>query len=270
MRRHDAGSDTAASTALDALSTLLAADDVQVIDLTHPLSERTPVIDLPEPFTNTPGFTRRELARYDERGSWFYWNAFESAEHVGTHFDAPVHWITGRDGHDVASIPPGRLVGPAVVIDKREEVERDPDNLLTVDDIKAFEAQHGPLPEGGWLLMRTGWADRHDDAEMFLGADDDGPHWPGPSPECARWLADETSLLGFGSEAVGIDAGIAYGFDPPYPAHHHLLGADKYGLASLANLEELPAVGSILIAAPLRIAGGSGSSMRALALVPRT
>jgi kynurenine formamidase len=255
--------------ALEALVAALADESVGVVDLSHPLSERTPVIQLPEPFANTPGFARTELSRYDERGPAWYWNAFDAGEHVGTHFDAPVHWITGRGGDDVASVPPGRLIGPAVVIDRSAEAERDADYLLSAEDVRAHEAEHGPLPAGGWLLLRTGWSARHHERAAFLNTDDSGPHWPGPSPELARVLAEETALLGFGTEHVGIDAGIAHSFDPIYPAHHWLLGAGKYGLASLANLDRLPPVGAVVFAAPLRIAGGSGSPVRVLALVPR-
>jgi kynurenine formamidase len=257
------------SAVLADLVAALAEGAVGVVDLTHPLSERTPVIELPEQFAATPGFRRHELSRYDERGPAWYWNAFESAEHVSTHFDAPVHWVTGRDGDDVASVPPARLIGPAAVIDRSAEAAADPDYLLEVDDVRAFESEHGPLPADGWLLLRSGWSARHDDRDAFLNTEETGPHWPGPSPGLARWLAEETELLGFGSEAVGIDAGIAHSFDPIYPAHHYLLGAGKYGLASLANLDRLPPTGAVVVAAPLRIEGGSGSSMRALALVPR-
>ena len=112
-------------------STALASGDVRVVDLTQPLSERTPVLQLPEPFANTPGLSRRELSRYDDRGPAWAWDVLEIGEHVGTHFDAPIHWITGRDGEDVASVPPARLVGPAVVIDKSAEAAEDPDYLLT-------------------------------------------------------------------------------------------------------------------------------------------
>jgi kynurenine formamidase len=251
--------------ALEVLVAALADGSVEIVDLTHSLSEATPVIELPEPFANTPGFDRTELSRYDERGPAWYWNAFSAGEHVGTHFDAPVHWITGRDGDDVASIPAARLVGPAVVIDRTAEAESDPDYLLTIDDVREYE----PLPAGCWLLLRTGWSARHHDRGAFLNTDETGPHWPGPAPELARYLAEQTDVLGFGTEHVGIDAGIAHSFDPIYPAHHWLLGAGKSGLASLANLDRLPPTGSVVAAAPLRIAGGSGSPVRVLALVPR-
>jgi kynurenine formamidase len=177
--------------------------------------------------------------------------------------------VTSRDGEDVSQVPASRLVAPAFVIDRTAEANADPDYLLTVDDVKAFEAEHGPLPDGGWLLFRTGWSDRAGDPAAFLNKDERGAHTPGPDAECARWLAQETPLVGFGTECVGTDAGQAHSFDPPFPVHHYLLGAGKYGLASLANLAALPVTGAVLIVAPLKITRGSGSPMRALALVPQ-
>jgi kynurenine formamidase len=242
---------------------------VDVIDLTAPLSDATPVIQLPEPFANTPGFSLRELSRYDERGPAWYWNAFSAGEHVGTHFDAPVHWVTGRDGLDVSQVPPTQLVAPAVVIDRSAECAADADYLLGVDDVQAWEMDNGPLPAGGWLLYRTGWDARASDQERFLNADEAGPHTPGLSGECARWLAEETKILGIGVETVGTDAGRAHSFDPPFPCHAFFLGNGKYGLTQLANLGRLPPTGAVVIAAPLPIERGSGSPCRALALVER-
>lgn len=246
----------------------LAEGSARIVDLTQPLSHRTPVIRLPEPFVNTPGFSLRELSRYDDRGPAWYWNAFEAGEHVGTHLDAPVHWVSGKDGDDVAQIPLTRLVGPAVVIDKVAESAENPDYLLTVDDLREFENQHGPLPDGGWLLYRTGWDARAHDQEAFLNADDTGPHTPGVDAECARYLAEETPLVGLGVETVGTDAGAAHSFEPAFPCHHFVLGAGKYGLTQLANLEQLPATGALLVVAPLKIESGSGSPVRAFAFVP--
>ena len=247
----------------------VSAGAVEVVDLTAPLSESTPVLRLPPPFANTSGFALQEISRYDERGPAWYWNNFSAGEHVGTHFDAPVHWVTARDGLDVARVPPRQLVAPAVVIDKSAECAQDPDFLLEVDHVRAFERDHGRLPEGGWLLYRTGWDARSTDAAAFLNADDTGPHTPGISVECARWLAEQAPIIGVGVETVGTDAGAAHSFDPPFPCHSFLLGAGKYGLTQLANLDRLPATGALVIAAPLKIVGGSGSPTRVLALVPR-
>jgi kynurenine formamidase len=255
------------ATPLGDLAAALASGAVRVVDLTQPLSEGTPVLQLPEPFVNTPGLSRRELSHYDDRGPAWAWSVLEVGEHVGTHFDAPIHWITGRDGEDVASVPAERLVGPAVVIDKSAEAAADPDYLLTVDDVRAFEADHGPLPDGGWLLLRTGWDGRAHDQAEFLNVQDGRSRTPGPDADCARWLAQQTPIVGIGVETVGTDAGSAGGFDPPFPVHAHFLGTGKYGLTQLANLADLPATGAIVVVAPLRLVDGTGSPARVLAFV---
>ncbi len=257
---------------MDVLSSLveaLAGGTVEVVDLTQPLSEATPIIQLPPPFANTPGWKLHEISRYDDRGPAWYWNSFEGGEHLGTHFDAPIHWITGQERDDVSQVPPRRLVGPAVVIDRTAAAAADPDFLLTMDDIRAFEGEHGPLPDGAWLLYRTGWDARAHDQQAFLNANETGPHTPGIAIECARWLAEEGPIVGIGVETVGTDAGAAHSFDPPFPCHAFMLGANKYGLTQLANLAALPPTGAVLVVAPLKIVKGSGSPARVFALVPR-
>jgi kynurenine formamidase len=255
--------------ALSDLLTGIVSGSIQLIDLTAPLSEQTPVIRLPPPLANTQGFALREISRYDERGPAWYWNNFSAGEHVGTHLDAPVHWITGRDGPDVSQVPPEHLVRPAVVLDMSTECAKDPDFLLEVEHVRSWEAEHELLPDGGWLLHRTGWDARSTDQRSFLNVDETGPHTPGISPACARWLAEQTSILGVGVETVGIDAGAAHSFDPPFPCHSFLLGAGKYGLTQLQNLALLPPIGAVLVVAPLPIVRGSGSPARVLALVQR-
>jgi len=254
---------------LSALAEAIHSASVDVIDLTAPLSSSTPVLKLPEPFSNTVPFTLHEISRYDERGPAWYWNDISTGEHTGTHFDAPVHWVTGRDGQDVSQVPLTSLIAPAAVLDFSDRAAADPDFLLEVDHIKEWESQHGALPAGGWLLYRTGWDVRSGDQERFLNANETGPHTPGVSVECARWLAEEAPVIGFGVETVGTDAGTAHSFDPPFPCHSALLGADKYGLTQLQNLAMLPPQGAVIIVLPLPITGGSGSPCRALALVER-
>jgi kynurenine formamidase len=256
------------TTQLTSLIEALASSRVEIVDLTQPLSESTPVIQLPPPFANTPGLTREEISRYDDRGPAWAWYTLTIGEHVGTHLDAPIHWITGKDGADVASIPPRTLVGPACVIDKTEEAEADPGYLLTVADLEAWESEHGRIPEHAWVLLRTGWGARAHDQAAFLNVGPDGPRTPGPDVDASRWLAQEREISGFGTETVGIDAGAAAGFDPPFPLHNFLLGAGRCGLTQLANLERLPLTGALLIVAPLRLVGGTGSPSRVLALVP--
>jgi kynurenine formamidase len=254
---------------LQALTDAIGDGSVEVVDLTAPLTTGTPVIALPEPFGNTARFALTEISRYDERGPAWYWNDIVTGEHTGTHFDAPVHWRTGRDRGDVAQVPARRLVAPAVVLDFSAEAAADPDFLLEVEHVQGWEAGHGPLPEGGWLLYRTGWDARSHDQAAFLNADAAGPHTPGISVSCAAWLATDAPVIGLGVETVGTDAGAAHSFDPPFPCHAALLGAGKYGLTQLQNLARLPATGAVVVAGPLPIVGGSGSPCRALALVER-
>jgi kynurenine formamidase len=242
---------------------------IEVLDLTAPLSGTTPILLLPEQFGQTVPFALHEISRYDDRGPAWYWNNFTTGEHVGTHFDAPNHWVTARDGEDISQVAVSKLIAPAVVLDFVAEARRDPDFLLEIDHVKQWEDEHGPLPDGGWLLYRTGWDVRAHDQAEFLNADETGPHTPGISVECARYLAEETPIAGLGVETVGTDAGAAHSFDPAFPCHSFLLGAGKYGLTQLRNLDRLPPTGAVVIAGPLPIVGGSGSPTRVLALVER-
>jgi kynurenine formamidase len=241
----------------------------EIVDLTQPLTESTPVIKLPPPFANTPGLTREEISHYDDRGPAWAWYTLTIGEHVGTHLDAPIHWVTGKDGNDVASIDPSQLVGPACVIDKTKETGADPGYLLTADDITAWEQEHGQIPPKAWVLLRTGWSSRAHDEALFLNAGPEGPVTPGPDVSASQWLATERGISGFGVETVGIDAGAAGGFDPPFPVHNLLLGAGRLGLTQLANLDKLPATGAVIVVSPLKLVGGTGSPSRVFAFVPR-
>lgn len=240
-----------------------------IIDLTQPLGPETPVIGLPPQFGVSPGVAMQVISRFDDRGPAWYWNTISMGEHTGTHFDAPVHWITGKDLADNAcdTIPVRRFIGPACVIDVTGEVERNHDFLLMPDHVTAWEAAHGRIRAGSWVLLRTGWSKRTDPAS-FLNVQSDGPHSPGFHATTSRLLATDRDVLGVGVETVGTDAGQAGGFDPPFPNHGTMHGAGKFGLASLRNLDKLPATGAIVIAAPLKLVGGSGSPLRVLAIAP--
>ena len=246
----------------------LDAGRIKVVDLTQPLGPETPVIGLPPIFASSPGVTMEVISRYDERGPAWYWNTLHLGEHTGTHFDAPIHWITGKDLPDNAcdTIPARRFIGPACVIDVTADVEQNPDFLLTRERLLAWEQEHGRIPRGSWVLLRTGWSRRTDPRE-FLNVGADGPHSPGFHKDATVFLAQERDVLGVGVETVGTDAGQAGGFDPPFPNHTLMHGAGKFGLASLRNLDQLPPTGAVVIAAPLKIVNGSGSPLRVLALV---
>ncbi|MBC2642610.1 MULTISPECIES: cyclase family protein [unclassified Rhodococcus (in: high G+C Gram-positive bacteria)] len=257
---------------MSVITDLLASisnEHIELIDLTAPLTDKTPVLALPEPFKNTLPFQLEVISRFDEDGPGWYWNNIHTGEHTGTHIDAPNHWITGRDGLDVSQVPLRSLIAPAVVLDVTDRVAQNPDFLLDVTDIEEWQRTHGAFPAGGWLLYRTGWSVRSGSSDDFLNADASGPHTPGFTAECARWLAEETDLVGVGVETVGTDAGQATALDPAFPCHHHLLGAGKLGLTQLQNLDHLPATGFALAVLPLPIVGGSGSPARVVALVEK-
>ncbi|WP_159976277.1 MULTISPECIES: cyclase family protein [unclassified Novosphingobium] len=245
----------------------LVAGNITVVDLTQTLSEDTPLLVLPEPFGQTAAFSREEISRYDERGVAWHWNNFTVGEHTGTHFDAPVHWVSGKDLADntVDLVPAQKLVAPAVVLDFSAECAADADFLLKAEHIKAWEEVHGAIPAGAWVLFRTDWSKR--DVDGYTNRREDGAHTPGPDACAIRYIVEERDVLGFGVETIGTDAGQAFLLDPMYPAHTLLHAAGKYGLQCLENLDKLPATGAVVIAAPLKILGGSGSPLRVLALV---
>jgi kynurenine formamidase len=256
------------------LMDLIAALDrgtLKVVDLTQPLGPATPVIGLPPIFSSSPGMTVDVISRYDSRGPAWYWNTIRLGEHTGTHFDAPIHWVTGKDLEDNAcdTILARKFVGPASVIDVTADVARNPDFLLAPERLEAWEREHGRISAGSWVLLRTGWSRRVDPAS-FLNVGADGPHSPGFDARTSRLLAYERDVLGVGVETIGTDAGQAGTFDPPFPNHSIMHGAGKFGLASLCNLDQLPPTGAVVIAAPLKIQQGSGSPVRVLAIVPNT
>ena len=241
----------------------LASGEVRVVDLTQPLSERTPVLFLPEPFANTPGLSRaadQPLRRCGARVGVGRARGRGARRHPLRRADPLDHRPRRRGRGERAAVPARRAGGGDRQVRRGRS---DPDYLLTLDDIRAFESEHGPLPEGGWLLLRTGWDSRASDQEAFLN----GGHTPGPDAECARWLAEEAPITGFGVETVGTDAGIAHSFEPAFPVHHFLLGAGRYGITQLANLAELPPTGAVIVVAPLKLVDGTGSPSRVLALV---
>jgi kynurenine formamidase len=245
----------------------LATGSIEVVDLSVTLSPETPVIQLPDIFAQSPGVSFEPISEYDPAGgNTWYWRTIRMGEHTGTHFDAPVHWATGKDyaANATDTIDPQRLVGPACVIDKSADAASNTDTLLTVDDVLAWEAQHGVIPKGAWVLMRTDWSKRTTAADFLNDS-----HTPGPDSAVMKFLIAERDIQGFGVETVGTDAGQAATFDVPFPCHTLMHGANKFGLASLANLDRLPATGAIVVAAPLKLKNGSGSPLRVVALVPR-
>ena len=259
------------ATVLSSLAGMLASGAIEVVDCSGTLGPDTPLLKLPpELAKDTPKIELHKISEYDQDGPFWAWNWLKLGEHSGTHFDAPHHWITGKDYPDgyTDTLDVQRLVAPVNVLDFSRECAENNDFLLTVDHVKAWEAEHGEIGAGEWVVLRSDWDRFADDEDRFLNADENGPHTPGPTAETVAYLIDK-GIVGWGSQCIGTDAGMAGGMEPPFPAHNLLHKNNRFGLASLANLDKLPARGAILVAAPLKIASGTGSPIRALALVPK-
>ena len=254
------------STLMDFASNI-ATGQTKVVDLTHTLDPDFPVIILPPEFGQCARFRMEEISCYDHRGPAWKWHNISMSEHTGTHFDAPAHWISGRDlpNASVDEIDVKNFIGPICVIDCSDGANQNDDFELTAEIIKDWEAIHGTIPPNTWVFMRTDWSKRK--GMEYLNMKEDGPHSPGPTPEAVRFLVEERDIRGFGVETVGTDAGQGAHYIPPYPAHFYLHGAGKFGLQCLCNLDQLPATGAVLMAAPLKIKNGTGSPLRVLALV---
>ncbi|MEX1184787.1 MAG: cyclase family protein [Gemmatimonadota bacterium] len=232
------------------------------VDLTHAFSERA--VYWP---TDTVGFTHEELAYGPTAGGWFYSSyRYSGAEHGGTHLDAPIHFAEGRQTND--EIPLSSLIGPAVVVDVSDRAS--PDYLVSVADLASWEEEHGPIPEGAILLVRTGWDSRYGDRAAYLGTDLTGPeavaelHFPGLAPEAAEWLVQNRRIAAFGIDTPSVD----YGQSTDFRAHVILYEQNIPGFENVANLGQLPPVGSFVVALPMKIEGGSGGPLRIVAYVP--
>lgn len=259
---------------LEDIGALLLSGKIRIVDCTGVLGPRTPILKLPEDFArNTPAVEINKISEYDVDGPLFAWNWLKLGEHSGTHFDAPHHWISGKDFTDgfTDTLNVQRLIAPVNVIDCSQQVAVDVDYLLTASAVKKWEEKYGDIGPGEWVVMRTDWDKRSHDEKLFLNEDpdphEDGSHSPGPTPECIDYLLSK-GIVGWGTQCIGTDAGMAGKMSPPYPAHNLLHRDNCFGLASLVNLDQLPPTGAILIAAPLKIEQGTGSPIRALALVP--
>ena len=234
-----------------------------IIDLSHAYGEDTVFWPTAERF-------KLEVVNEGMTPGGFYYaaNNFRTAEHGGTHVDAPVHFAKGR--HAVDEIPLDRLVGPAVVVDVTRAAEQNADYLVTVADLAAFEAANGRIPDGAILLIRTGFSSRWPDAARYLGTAERGAaavpklHFPGIDPAAATWILKNRKI-----DAIGIDtASIDYGQSTTYETHRILYEANIPGLENLSALDKLPATGASVVALPMKIKGGSGAPLRAIAILP--
>ncbi|HWO22695.1 MAG TPA: cyclase family protein [Kofleriaceae bacterium] len=236
-------------------------EGARMLDLTHSFDERT----LYWP-TSPSGFALERLSFGKTPGGFFYAaNKLCAPEHGGTHLDSPIHFAEGKSTAE--AIPLSRLVAPAVVIDITRKAGADADALLGPEDVAAFEAAHGAIEPGTIVLVRTGWSERWPDRKRYLGDDTPGDasrlHFPGIGAAAAQKLVERR--VG----AVGIDtASIDHGPSKDFIAHQILLGADIPAFENLAALADVPARGALVVALPMKIAGGSGGPLRIIAVVP--
>jgi len=235
----------------------------RIVDLSHSFDANT--IYWP---TSPSGFELKQLHKGMTKGGFYYFtNTFCSPEHGGTHLDAPMHFA---EGHWTSSdIPPERFIGPAVVIDVSDKAAANSDYMLTPGDIAAWEAAHGRIADGAIVLLRTGWSARWPDKKTYLGDDTPGDashlHFPSFGPEAAALLVNERH-----AHMIGVDtASVDYGPSQNFLVHRIVAEANASGLENLTNLDQLPPTGSIVVALPIKIAGGSGGPARIIALVPR-
>ena len=231
------------------------------IDLSYAYSEETLY------WPTEDGFQLEELA-YGETEAGYFYSSYKisTAEHGGTHLDAPIHF--SRGGMSAEQIPLDRLIAPVVVVDVAARAT--PDYLIDVGDLEEWERTHGRIPDGAILLLRTGWGQRWPDRLGYLGTERTGPeavaelHFPGIHPEAARWITDQRNVAAVGIDTPSIDYGQSTGFE----AHVIIYGSDIPGFENVANLQEIPEVGAFVVALPMKVAGGSGGPLRIVAFVP--
>ncbi len=232
------------------------------VDLSHSFDDKTIYWPTAEPFKLTV------VSDSETAGGYYYGAAnFSAAEHGGTHLDAPVHFARGK--HTTDQIPVDQTIGPAVVVDVAGKTAGNPDYLVSVTDLQAFETAHGRIADGSIVLFRTGWGSRWADRKAYLGTDVTGPkavpllHFPGIDSAAARWLSTERRV-----DAIGIDTpSIDYGQSTTFDVHRILFAANIPAFENVANLDQLPETGAYVVALPMKIAGGTGGPLRIVALL---
>jgi kynurenine formamidase len=247
------GAATFAAAGTGALSPAVAQAPTSVTDLTHELHEKFPT------FFGEQQFFREQKFNYKDHK----FNLFELRvnEHTGTHLDAPLHF--SEDGRSVAEIPVSDLVVPLAIVDIREKAAASPDAQLTPDDIKAWIAKNGDLPERVCVALLSGWG-AHVGTDKFRNADGEGKmHFPGFHVEAVQYLAENSTAVGIAVDTLSLDHGIS----PDFATHYAWLASGHWGLEGAANLDQLPAKGATLIVGAPKVRGGTGGPSRVLALV---
>lgn len=236
----------------------VAAGKARIVDLTWPINERNPYW----PGTDYEPFSIKTIATLEKNGVLS--KSFSMPEHQGTHIDAPNHFEPDRP--TVSQIAPQQLIGPGVKLDIAARAESDADTLLTVEDIRLWEQTQGRIPDGAIVFLDTGWARHWSNYPRYKNQDATGKlHFPGYSPEAAKFLVEERKVRGVGIDTLSIDRGLSKDF----AVHHIVNKATKYGLENVAALDQLPARGFHVIVAPIRLEAGSGGPTRIFAVLPK-
>ena len=227
----------------------------RIVDLTHVITPEIPI------WPGDPKPIIEPMATVEKDG--YFLNKLCIGEHSGTHFGAPVHFVS--DGKTVDEIPSDMLIAPAVKIDISEKCNGNPDYVLTVEDIKEWEERNGKITEGAYVLLRTGWDAFWNDPEKYFGFDENGGmHFPGFSEEAVIFLMDQRKVIGLGIDTHGIDPGN----DEEYKPNTALFERGGLHLENLTNLDKVPDKGFLIFVGVLPIKGGSGGPARILALIP--
>ncbi len=235
----------------------------QLVDLTHAFDADTVY------WPTADGFELEIDFRGETEGGYHYEaNTLRTAEHGGTHLDAPVHFADGA--WHTEEIPLQRLAGPAVLVDVQDSAEADRDYLVSVADLQAWEARNGLIPDGAIVLLRTGFARHWPDRERYMGTAERGPaavaklHFPGLDPEAARWLVEERVIHAIGLDTPSID----HGPSTDFMAHRILFEKNIPAFENVASMDGLPETGFDVVALPMKIRGGSGGPLRIIAVLP--
>jgi kynurenine formamidase len=235
----------------------------RLIDLSHSYGSNT--VFWP---TSPTKFTLEKLAFGKTASGYFYSaNAFCTPEHGGTHLDAPIHF--SETGRTTEKIPLEQLVAPAVVIDVSAKASANRDYRASVEDVRQFEREQGPIARGAIVLLRTGWSRHWPNVKAYLGDDTPGDasrlSFPSYGVEAAKLLVEERGVAALGIDTASID----YGRSTDFPVHRVAAARNVPGLENLTNLDQLPVRGAIVIALPMKIEGGSGGPLRAIAVIKR-
>ena len=229
----------------------------KIIDLTHPLGEKNPNWE----GTEKSPFEARELGNLKRDG--YYSRVITLPEHFGTHMDAPAHF--SAIGWRLEQIPAERLMGPLALLNVTEQCRKHPDYEVSVADVERWETKHGKIPIGGIVLANTGWAARWNSVREYRNADRDGvKHHPGYAQEAVRYLVELRGVYGIGIDTMGVD----YGPSQTHPNHCYTSSKNVYHLENIADMNAVPETGAFLLAAPIKLEGGSGGPVRIFALIP--